>query len=310
MNQFKTEQEKFWAGENNYSLDYYDNGEWNNLLGRQDSISIYDFDIDNSGNVWVVSGRGLFKYDWNKWEKFIIEDSLQNSRDFTNICIDSNDNIWCTTFCGKVVERSKSHVFYSSTYSEIYIFKENEKGNKFELKKFREGGLINSRFGGNNGIVCLPDGKVLIHDPIFNPQLMNSIKNDLLIYENEDESVTTIKGPHFGATSKPKIIEKIYPDNKGNIWFCITGDSKESYDTGITILKNDDTWQPLTEENGLMFWNKYTELQDSSYLGTFAIHQDNTGKYWVGGVRFFGYLDSELKLRIPNNSFYEKCLFN
>lgn len=301
--------EKFWVGENNYSLDYYENGKWNNLLGREDSLSIYDFDIDKLGNIWVASGRGLFKYDWNKWEKFIIEDSLQNIRDFTNICIDSNNNVWCTTFCGIPVERDKSHIFYSTTYSEIYIFNEKNKGAKFKLLKFREGGLLRDRFGGENGIVCLPDGKVLINDPIFNPNSTNNIKNDLLVFDGEIETVTTIQGPNYGDVSKPKKIEKIYPDNKGNVWFCISGDSQESFDTGITILKNDDTWQPLTSENGLMFWTEYPDLQDSSYLGTYAIHQDNTGKYWIGGVRFFGYLDNDLKLRIPNNTFYQKCTF-
>lgn len=299
--------EDFWVGENNYSLDYYEDGKWNNLLGREDSISIYDFDIDKSGNVWVASGRGLFKYDWVKWEKYVIEDSLQTVRDFTNICIDSNNNIWCTTFCGVFVERDKSHIFYSDTYSEIYIFKENNKENKFKLLKYREGGLLGDQFGGKNGIACLPDGRVLINDPIYNPGTMNSIINDLLIFNGEIETATTIQGPHFGNISKPKKIEKIYPDINGNVWFCMNGNGNETFETGLTILKSDNSWQPLTDENGLMFWTSYSDLQDSAYLGTYAIHQDNTGKYWVGGVRFFGYLDSELKLRIPNNSFYDKC---
>lgn len=299
--------ENFWAGENNYSLDYYDNGEWNNLLGRQDSISIYDFDIDKSGNVWVVSGRGLFKYNWNKWEKFIIEDSLQNIRDFTNICIDSNDNIWCTTFCGVVSERSKSHVAYSSTYSEIYLFNENKKENKFELKKFREGGLPKFRFGGNNGIVCLPDGRVLIHEPYFKPNQKDSIEDDLLIFDGSKETTTTIQGPYYDLQSMPKFIEKIYPDNKGNIWFCSGGSGSNEYDPGLVKLNTEGAWHTLGEGNGLSFYIKFPDLDESYYLPTYAIHQDNNGNYWVGGDRFFGYLDHDLKLRIPNNSFYEKC---
>lgn len=302
--------EKFWAGENNYSLDYYDNGKWNNLLDREDSLSIYDFDIDKSGNVWVVSGRGLFKYDWNKWEKFIIEDSLQNVRDFTNICIDSNDNIWCTTFCGVVADRSKSHVAYNSTYSEIYLFNENKKENKFELKKFREGGLTISRFGGINGIVCLPDGRVLIHDPYFEQNQKDSIADDLLIFDGSKETATTIQGPYYDLQSMPKFIEKIYPDNKGNIWFCSGGSGGSGeYDHGLIKLNSEGTWHTLGEENGFSFFSKFPDLDESYYLPTYAIHQDNNGNYWVGGDRFFGYLDNDLKLRIPNNSFYEKCTF-
>lgn len=295
--------EKFWVGENNYSLDYYENGKWNNLLGRQDSISIYDFDVDKSGNVWVSSGRGLFKYNWDKWEKFEIEDSLKNVRDYTNICIDSNDNVWCTTFCGIPYTHTKSVITYSATYTEILKFKDN----KFEIKKFRKGGLSNVKFGGVNGVVCLPNGRVLIHDASFQESNVNNISDDLIIFENGIETTTTIQGPHYSIESMPKEIQKIYPDSKGNVWFCLAGSGYSGLDPGLCYWKNDGSWDALNYSNGLSYWAKYPDLQDSMFLQTFAIHQDNLGKYWVGGDRFFGYLDSELKLRIPNNTFYENC---
>lgn len=295
--------ETFWAGENNYSLDYYEDGKWNNLLGREDSISIYDFDIDKSGNVWVASGRGLFKYDWVKWEKFVVEDSLKNVRDFTNICIDSNNNIWCTTFCGIPIERDKSHIYYSATYSEILRFK----GNKFEMIKLRNGGLLGDNLGGLNGIICLPDGRVLIHDALFPISEIDNIKNDLLIYDGINETKTTIQAPHFKIQSMPKQISKIYPDKTGNVWFCLSGSGYEEYDPGLTMLKSDGSWQSLNYENGFSYWDKFPDIDISYYLPTYCIYQDNFGKYWVGGDRFFGYLDSELKLRIPNNSFYSNC---
>lgn len=295
--------EKFWAGENNFSLDYYEDGKWNNLLGREDSISIYDFDIDKSGNIWVASGRGLFMYDWNKWEKFVVEDSLKNVREFTNICIDSNDNIWCTTFCGITGSRTKSSIYYIKTYSEILKFRKKN----FEVLKFREGGFLRERFGGENGIVCLSDGRVMIHNPFFNWEKRDSISNDLLIFNGDNEISTTIQAPYYEIQSMPKQISKIYPDRKGNIWFCLSGSGYDEYDPGLTMLKSDGNWQPFTEKNGLSYFAKFPDLDESFYLPTYAIAQDNFGRYWVGGDRFFGYLDKELKLRIPDNSFYEKC---
>jgi type IX secretion system substrate protein len=296
--------ETFWVGENNFSLDYYENGKWNNLLGREDSISIFDFDIDKSGNIWVASGRGLFKYDWDKWEKFEIKDSLQNVRDYTNICIDSNNNIWCTTFCGIPSSHSKWAITYKATYSEICIFD----GTEFSIKKFRKGGLIGDNYGGINGLVCLPDGRVLIHDALFPYSKIDNIEDDLIIFEKEVPTTTTIQGPHYYTESMPKKVNKIYPDRVGNIWFCLIGSGYNGYDSGLSYIRSDGTWDALGYENGLSYWAKYPSLEDSMFLQTFAIHQDITGRYWVGGNRFFGYLDSELKLRIPNNTFYENCI--
>lgn len=295
--------EKFWVGENNFSLDYYENGKWTNLLGREDSISIFDFDIDKSGNIWVASGRGLFKYDWDKWEKFVIEDSLNGYRDYTNICIDSNNNIWCTTFCGIPSKHTKSVITYKATYSEIYFFKNKQ----FEIKKFRGRGLIGDNYGGVNGIVCLRDGRVLIHDALFFEDEKDNIKDDLIVYEEEIESITTIHAPHYSLESMPKEIQKIYPDRDGNVWFCIAGSLYNGFDPGLSYWRSDGTWHALGFENGLSYWNKFPDLPDSSFLETYAIHQDNNGKYWVGGERFFGYLDEHLKLRIPDKSFYENC---
>lgn len=295
--------EDFWVGENNYSLDYYENGHWTNLLGREDSLSIYDFDIDKSGNVWVVSGRGLFKYNWKEWKKYVIDDSLKNFRDFTNICIDSNDYVWCTTFCGIPSKQTSSSISYKATYREIYKFKEGV----FKLLKFESGGLINDRFGGKNGIVCLPDGRVMIHYPFYAYNNRQDVKNNLLIYDKDSLKVTTIVGPIHKKVQLPTVVNQIYPDTQGNVWFCLGADYRK-YDSGLTMLKNDGSWKPLTQENGFMLWpSEYPDFSEFPYLDTWAIYQDNTGKYWVGGDRFFGYLDNDLKLRIPNNSFYEKC---
>lgn len=264
---------------------------WIELLDGS-TFTLNDFDIDLKGNLWIAADEGLFKYDWKNWQKYIVNDSLKDYRKFRRLCIDSSNNIWVQT---------SSYIFYSTdpnhvkaSYTEIY---------KFDSEIFNV-----MEFNGPQGLFdMITDegfisafGKVFIH--------LGLRSKELIIFDNNTRSVVPLRSIHSGNTMSEICISQLFPDSKGNLWFANEQLSVYS-DPGISILKKDGDWEILTTiSNGLYNWRYSQELGDSTLISCNTIFEDKNGKIWVGGQRFFGFFDENLKLRVPSKEFLDKCI--
>ena len=278
-----------------YSLICFDGKGWKEIDNTGRGINVNDFDIDRNGNIWVASDSALWKYDWNNWQKFIVNDSFALNREYRRLCIDSSGNILIATNTSFIDFQSGGNkILKVPIYHELF---------KFDGKNF--GTLVykadSSLYGleSDYGLITSPDGKVYAHDPI-------SLSNDLIIFDGLIQTRNTIYNPHY--TSKPlfRWLSQIYQDKYGRVWFSfLEGFNK---DPGLTVLHQDGSWETISKGYPRSVAGIIEDYKDSAYLECNAIIQDNDNKIWIGGNHFFGFLDEQFNLKIPDNEFYNNCI--
>lgn len=287
-------------------LDCFNGKSWLNLMDGH-STTPNDIDFDKEGNIWVTGDDGLWKYDWSIWRKFILNDSFVTSRTFLKLCIDSSDNIWVESQI-HVVDyvsggngKGDSITILKDEYTELLKF------DGYEFKKIDSSHTLNG-FGGDDGLVTTNDGNIIAH--FYSGGISSdSIKGDFYFYKNNKKNILPVINPDYFLSKNLSLnCSQIYPDKLGNIWFTFNSVNTSS-DPGISILKSDGKWNLLSNSNGL-FKRPYggNPYLDSIYLPTNCVLEDKNDNYWIGGRWYFGYLDKDLKLKIPDSNFFNNCI--
>lgn len=83
------------------------NGEWHSFLNEEHAPNNFVMDItsDQNGNLWVIAGSTLYKYDGAKWTLYnsLYYDIPENV--FSSIAVDHQGNVWFGSFYFEVDEK-------------------------------------------------------------------------------------------------------------------------------------------------------------------------------------------------------------
>jgi ligand-binding sensor domain-containing protein len=103
---FQDSKENIWIGSVD-GVTRFDGSAWK-TWGKEDGIEDvrlpYRFQEDKNGNIWFCSktilatrkGGGLYRFNGSKWDSF----KLENKGYMSDILIDKNGDLWCTTLTG------------------------------------------------------------------------------------------------------------------------------------------------------------------------------------------------------------------
>jgi len=97
---------------------YYDGNSWTTLLDSS-GFNPGGFDFDKDGNIWATGSHALWRYENHQWQKFFINDSFAQIRDYGGFCIDSSGNIWVSTFIGIIDKQDGGTTLYKECYYEL-----------------------------------------------------------------------------------------------------------------------------------------------------------------------------------------------
>ncbi|MBP7214939.1 MAG: T9SS type A sorting domain-containing protein [Candidatus Kapabacteria bacterium] len=254
-------------GENWEYLPYYCFNTQQGVISPQAEPLVCTMDsqihYDSSGNLWVSGATCMYQYKDGMWNKFYINDSLQNCRQYTYFTVDKNNNLWIET-------RGHTLTPKRLQFSELIRFN----GKKFQIvKRFNsyytfylsDGKLL---FSDQQRIVTLPDNRILLHLgfmktlDFFGNVIMKEDGN--LLYFNQDntyrtELIQTATSSYFAPypDTLDKRVLQIYPETENKIWFALDVSYPQDhiFDGGIVLLENGE-WKPFTEANGLKKYNK------------------------------------------------------
>jgi ligand-binding sensor domain-containing protein len=111
-----------WIGTSGYGVLCYSQGEWIDFEDYPVPDGFYndkplnkyirDIEFDKSDILWILTYKGLIKYDGDSWEVFY-SDSTCKTNNYSHLAIDSTNNIWVATAVS------------FSNYSSIKLYKYN-----------------------------------------------------------------------------------------------------------------------------------------------------------------------------------------
>lgn len=267
---------------------------------------------DSTGAIWVSGYRCMYQYKNGQWRKFYIDDTLQDYRTYESFTVDKNNNLWVETSGWN----SSKRIFFS----ELLKFD----GDNFQIiKKYKSPYAFRTAGGScfsEELIVTLPDNRILIFvqglhdlDEYGNP-ILDDIAN--LYYFNQDYTYTkellqSASTPYMAPLydTLDKSLYQIYPENENKIWFALNNYSQNNYwaDGGI-VLRENGTWIPFTEANGLVRKNYQF---NPVYEAIHKIIKFSGNQYLAfGDERIYTFLEDDYQLKeipkdtILNNSRY------
>lgn len=122
-----------WAGMR-VGLSMFDGDSWTTFTRTENIILVYnpvsDITVAPNGNVWIATGEGVSEYDGVNWTDYVDESYPTDFR-IRSICHDKNDDIWFSTFDGKVskvADIPNGYNEYGSAYG-AYSFLHLNNGN-------------------------------------------------------------------------------------------------------------------------------------------------------------------------------------
>jgi ligand-binding sensor domain-containing protein len=99
-------------------VDTFAEGKWSRLQMPLSSMFtkqlIDDAVLDISGNYWMATVDGIWKYDGKSWEKFAADNDDLPSNEVNAIAVDGNNRIWAATANGLAVYESGNWRIFSA----------------------------------------------------------------------------------------------------------------------------------------------------------------------------------------------------
>ena len=270
---------------------------------------------DNQNNFWVGTNMGLFMFNGSKWKRFKKKDGLKGVN-VTKFVQDSKGTIWIgtnkglSTYKDGKLTAKKQRIKLSLKLSEMTnTFPINYISNIYKDSKenlwFGTGLKRSTPFLYSTGILVKYDGENCIY---MNKTKMNGhpiidIKEDndgYMWVASGWECIDCTGRVYTGHLAKYKdgkwesyidqipysgdwIINKIYKDKSGNLWFSAISNNN----AGCVIKYDGKEMRFFTKNNGLL-----------NYVNIYF--EDSNGVLWLGGQRGLAYSTND-KFRFLRN---------
>ena len=296
-----------------YAVDFWDGEKWNDVPliydagdGALDTIRFpmpprKQVTFGPSGDLWIGGPGGYFRWDGNTMTKYPIGiDNYPVKPTITGITFDSTGNIWFNAEITIIYERpGKINIGYATN---LIIKYDGTEYSIIDSTKF-------VGYGHGKGNITTSDGRVIFHN-----YSIHKNKDNLIIFNGSGSSKITLKTPHNiieNYSNFTAMINDIFEDDEGNIWFALGANDYDYDDSGISVMRKDGSWFALGGKEGyksLENWNN--PFWDSTFVDAFGITQDNSGRIWVSGQGFINVLDEDNNLVIPDtNDLFDNSVF-
>jgi signal transduction histidine kinase/ligand-binding sensor domain-containing protein len=279
----------FYIGSDGGDVDVYKNGEVKkiNLNTSLASAGIRDICVDNAGNLWIASYRGILSISGGKEKLYGLEDGLP-AIDIRRILKDKKGNLWFGSRSGGVVKFSNNKI--AAIYDKsnglganyILALEEDTKGNIYVGT--HSGGLtVISPDGTTNHFSILGEDAGIL---IFNIHIAN----------NGTAWLICNSGIYlFNGTSFKKI--KLENPNQGETFFDLVEDANRNFwittNIGVLRLKHADVENYINGTApsipGKIFDNQDGMINKECTGATRSL-RSTSGRLWIptiGGVTVF-----------------------
>jgi hypothetical protein len=269
------------------------------MLASKDYI-----EFDPYGNLWLCAYKGFFKWNGEFFEKYSIEDSLTDKRQYRTMCFDSIGNSWLTAVC----------LLKDTIINNIHYIEELNQLIKYRSKNYTivDQTISAYNYGDDFGLMTLKDGRVLVHKMV----LSCPDETNLFIYDNDGiDTSLFIRSPHNIISQEYNIassyINKIIEDHNKNIWFSLDYNS-DCNEPGLVQWKKDGSWKTYSKEDGMraLFYKNFNNLGfDTVYSPCYGMAQDVSGNIWVGGSNLLNIINNNILIPPDSTSFFNNLTF-